>query len=128
MNHREICKLKTDFQDAFSLELADVLDQHITGFNLQWNYGNGCFTIREASSPGVTHSRIAIELYLQDIRLLLIHYSFLRKDGGAQKCQNSSMEYDLADPKHSPESIGLEIRDMLDATLPYELVTTDFNV
>ncbi len=116
MNSREICELDSDLQDAFSLELADVLDQHITGFHFQWCRGDGCFTIREADRLGVTNSRIAMAIYIGDTRLLISHYSF--PDNGAYKCQ-SFRDYDLADPRHTPESIGKEISEMLDLTLPY---------
>lgn len=120
MNTREVCALNTLIQTAFSFELADELDKHITGFNLQWNRGNGCFTIREQDRPGVRHSRIAMELYISSElpRLLFTHYSFPEKRDHRMHCQNQK-EYDLSDSRNDPESIGKEIAQMLDSTLPY---------
>lgn len=114
-NTRCVYPLESDLHDAFSHELADELDKLIVGFHFEWNLGNGCFTVRESDK---LHSRIAMEIYLGETRLLITHFSFPNPDGGAQKCQTDGC-YDLANPSTTPESVAVVIADMLDRTLPY---------
>lgn len=115
-NRRSVCPLLSDLQNAFSYELANALDEFITGFHFEWNMGNGCFSIRE--EDGKTHTRIAMNIYIGETRLSISHFSFPNPDGGAQKCQSSGC-YDLANPNTTPENMAAIMADMLDRTLPY---------
>lgn len=119
MNRREVCKLKTVFQSAFALALADALDCVIDGYCFHWSYGNGCIIIRELH--GGHDSKIVVSVFVPaDSPLVLVaHYSFSNLFGCIKP--QSHREFDLADPVNTPHSIALVIRDMINSTLPYEL-------
>lgn len=114
MNTRDICDLKSDLANALAEELADALDQQVSGFHLEWYAPNGFFGIRTTQRP---HGQELMRLYFgceNGPRLLYAHQRF-ENSQGASAVQHQG-EYDMSDPVNTPEKIARDFKDMLSIT------------
>lgn len=103
MNKREIYDLKSDFHNAFALELANILDTLISGYTFKWGQNNLCLKIKKTFCE--RHHRISIFVSINGTQCELCCFNYYAKH---------IITYELSDPTNTVNSIGLKIFNILE--------------